>query len=396
MSNKPGNIFNEGRCLTTEELLAYAQGRLSGAEAHRAEKHLLDCDFCSEALEGIMNEGDLHKVPQLIDELNERIDAVSGKSSPVRATYFSFRKIAAVVALLIVTGGLWVYIGRMNRSEKLFSQYYEPYQPATDSIAEIKPQPEATIPPEAALPPEAAPVFNGKSLPQTTAPKVIAEEKKANDGKQVETTTLKDEVTVGYNAAQEDVVVQAEGASTQGALAKAPSDDVIVTQNESDELAADKSKNLRSKSTESLSKEVPASATFSTKRETEFADVRVDAAQLQRAPLQEAIHLYEAGVYEEAFQKAEKFLKKFPKDEEGLFYSGVSALSLKKEKVAAERLEDCLATGAQQWKEEASWYLSLCYVKLGKPQDAKPLLQFLARGTSIHAGEAKKMLESIH
>jgi|GEM_PF-3317441 len=390
MSNKRGNIFNEGKCLTAAELLAYAQGKLSGAEAHRAEKHLVDCEFCSEALEGIMKSGDLQGVPQHLDELNERIDTAVGKPSPVRVTHFSFRKIAAVIALLIVSGGLWVYIGRMNRSEKLFSQYYEPYHPAADSTAVVKPEPQVTSPPKAE--PETKEKSSYQPIARTDTDKAMVKKEE----KSIALENTKDEISVGQTSSDIVATVPAEKSPTQGALTKAP-EDLVIKQNVSEEMsevvAVDRSK----KSGESLSKsnEAPTSA-MSAMRETEFADVKVDASQLQRAPLQEAIHLYEAGVYEEAFKQAEKFLKKFPKDPEGLFYSGVSALSLKKEKVAAERLEDCLATGAQQWKEEASWYLSLCYVKLGRSSDARPLLEFLAWGSSEHAVEAKKMLESIH
>ena len=222
-----------------------------------------------------------------------------------------------------------------------------------------------------------------------------ASDKKAIAEPPVTVEDAQDEVAVESKSEEEVVTVLSEKTSTQGALSKSSQDEFDLRPNEGKEPASDKAKSMQPKNTESLSKDVPAAA-FSAMRETEFADVKVDASQLQRAPLQEAIHLYQAGAYEEAFQKAEKFLKKFPKDAEGLFYSGVSALSLKKEQVAAERLENCLATGAQQWKEEASWYLSLCYVKLGRSSDARPLLEFLAGGSSEHAGEAKRMLESIH
>src|SRR6187455_1308483 len=212
MSNKRRNIFNEEKCLTAEELLAYAQGKLSGAEAHRAEKHLLDCEFCSEALEGIMQSGDLQGVPIILDELNERIDAAAGKSSPVRVTRFSYRKIAAVIALLIVSGSLWFYIDRMNRSEKLFSQYYEPYHPAADSVAVIKPEPDAS------LPPETAPVAKEKSPRQPMAVSDNASDKKAIAEPPVTVEDAQDEVAVESKSEEEVVTVLSEKTSTQGAL----------------------------------------------------------------------------------------------------------------------------------------------------------------------------------
>lgn len=45
--------FNNDIHLTPEELVAYGQGNLSNREMHRLELHLINCDLCNEALDGI-------------------------------------------------------------------------------------------------------------------------------------------------------------------------------------------------------------------------------------------------------------------------------------------------------------------------------------------------------
>ena len=52
MDNKS---FNNDIHLTYEELVAYGQGNLSNKEMHRLELHLINCELCNEALDGIAN-----------------------------------------------------------------------------------------------------------------------------------------------------------------------------------------------------------------------------------------------------------------------------------------------------------------------------------------------------
>lgn len=40
-------------CLTQEQMLAYIDGKLSAVDQHACEKHLLDCELCEDALEGL-------------------------------------------------------------------------------------------------------------------------------------------------------------------------------------------------------------------------------------------------------------------------------------------------------------------------------------------------------
>jgi TonB family protein len=57
------NSFNIDQHLTYEELVEYQRGNLGNSEMHRLELHLIDCDLCNEALDGLANieESDLLK-----------------------------------------------------------------------------------------------------------------------------------------------------------------------------------------------------------------------------------------------------------------------------------------------------------------------------------------------
>ena len=44
----------QGQCISEEMLISYARGTLAAEEARRVEEHLTECEFCSDALDGIM------------------------------------------------------------------------------------------------------------------------------------------------------------------------------------------------------------------------------------------------------------------------------------------------------------------------------------------------------
>ena len=52
-TDKYKNIFVPSGCISVEQLFNYQNKKLSKKEMHEVEKHLLDCQLCSDALEGL-------------------------------------------------------------------------------------------------------------------------------------------------------------------------------------------------------------------------------------------------------------------------------------------------------------------------------------------------------
>ena len=84
----------------------YLAGFLSRREMHMIERHLLECDFCKEAMEGF--EESRVDIGQDVKELREKLDdragikRVAAQPLPKKATYPYFR-IAAVIVLLVAS-----------------------------------------------------------------------------------------------------------------------------------------------------------------------------------------------------------------------------------------------------------------------------------------------------
>ncbi len=118
------NIFVNSDCLTREQLLNYKAHNLSSEELRNIEKHLIDCPFCSDAVEGAETIS--------IEEMKEDVDFVKGKIENhkkgrlPRAFLYS-----AVAALLLLAATAIFNISRPSNAEQLFKEYFEVYPDVT-------------------------------------------------------------------------------------------------------------------------------------------------------------------------------------------------------------------------------------------------------------------------
>ena len=99
--------FNNDIHLTSEELMAYSQGNLSNREMHRLELHLINCELCNDALDGIAS----------IEEkaLNKSLTNIRAKTETKSSINISFTKkqwmaMAASVALIAVVSIIFFFI----------------------------------------------------------------------------------------------------------------------------------------------------------------------------------------------------------------------------------------------------------------------------------------------
>ncbi len=105
MNNRLNNIFSETDCLSSEILIAYAEGRLEADEKYLVEKHLLDCQLCADALEGISSLKDKSKLKPALAEISKKIDDYN-KGRKTRVIHFDFRMRMAAAAVLLVFVGV--------------------------------------------------------------------------------------------------------------------------------------------------------------------------------------------------------------------------------------------------------------------------------------------------
>lgn len=91
-------------CLTQDQLFGYLDGRLSPVEMHAVEKHLLDCPFCSDALEGLEKVSDRNRVVAFVPPAESKAapsETKEGKVIPLFKRRNTILAIAASVVLLV-------------------------------------------------------------------------------------------------------------------------------------------------------------------------------------------------------------------------------------------------------------------------------------------------------
>ena len=65
------NKFHSAQHLSYEELIGYSQGNLSNSEMHRLELHLISCELCNDALDGIATLRDKDQARKSIEKIKD-------------------------------------------------------------------------------------------------------------------------------------------------------------------------------------------------------------------------------------------------------------------------------------------------------------------------------------
>lgn len=98
--------FNSDQHLSYEELVEYSRGNLSNSEMHRLEQHLIGCELCNEALEGVSLLG--------YDDASssvEKIKEATGSTKSFELGTNHYIGIAASVVIIAVLGFLFTRTG---------------------------------------------------------------------------------------------------------------------------------------------------------------------------------------------------------------------------------------------------------------------------------------------
>ncbi|PCH93720.1 MAG: hypothetical protein COB85_06490 [Bacteroidetes bacterium] len=115
------DIFSRSRCLSENDLRAYAENSLSAEEKLSVEKHLVDCELCTDALEGYKLMNDPSEFELRTSSINRQIDAKSATSS-VFLNREKLSYVAAAAVVLIFCSVVFVLIGNVSKeSNQLIS-----------------------------------------------------------------------------------------------------------------------------------------------------------------------------------------------------------------------------------------------------------------------------------
>lgn len=101
-------IFIETDCISEQTMFDYIDKKLSARESHSVEKHLLHCELCSDALEGLELATNSRK---RIAAINQNIrEYIAAPKKETRLISFNYKLIVSIAAsVLLLIGGIFFF-----------------------------------------------------------------------------------------------------------------------------------------------------------------------------------------------------------------------------------------------------------------------------------------------
>jgi tetratricopeptide (TPR) repeat protein len=121
-------IYIPDTCLSEEDLSKYLNGELDALARKRVETHLIDCELCSDAVDGF-RESDLtfsaSRVPFSVSQIVDDSVKIEKENLKIRPIYRALIRIAAIGSLLFVS---YFTFFRAPSYDQLYAKYYSVYQ----------------------------------------------------------------------------------------------------------------------------------------------------------------------------------------------------------------------------------------------------------------------------
>ncbi len=192
-------IYSATECLSEQTMFAYIDNKLDPKERHLVEKHMLDCELCSDALEGlelVKDRSRISVINKLIDE--QTLPAAEKEAKIISINYRTIFSVAAGIALLI--GGVF------------FFNHFTSSEMKSADVAELTKQ-ENTPSPPPPPPPAITPADDAPDLQSQQGPATKFSASKNAEGK---SQTYKD---LEQSVAADEDIQQSSGESFKNVVA---------------------------------------------------------------------------------------------------------------------------------------------------------------------------------
>jgi TonB family protein len=110
-------LYTSTECISEEVMYQYIDKKLSSSEEHKVERHLLDCELCSDALEGLTISHN-RKIPNSINiQVDKQLLAAEKSTKIVSINYKTVWAVAA--GLLLLVGGVFFFNQFMSKNMEM-------------------------------------------------------------------------------------------------------------------------------------------------------------------------------------------------------------------------------------------------------------------------------------
>jgi tetratricopeptide (TPR) repeat protein len=371
------NIYNihssTGDCLTEQQMFDYIDNKLPPKDSYIVEKHLLDCELCSDAMEGLA----LVKDRNILKETRKMAEnlVLSGpkKQGKVIQLWSKNKTRLAIAAGIILVGGTMMVLkySMEQESARVFTENMQ-----QERSPEVKPSGSTSQP----LPVKDSAI----TLEIKKEKKIITKESPAikenytndqavalNEKKAEQSETVTEEVVEKpVLSDSKDMVVS----SGQGVVVAAESNLEQQRKAAVRESREEESSGRFAKSKASKSSPAPSMAAPSMAESYKLEEYRPLNDTVNDADYSNGMKQYRAGNFSSALIFFQRFLSKKPGNSPAFFYSGVSQLNLGKTDEAMSSFDKVLHGTDQNFYEAAKYYMALIWIKKSERKKAKALL----------------------
>ncbi len=102
-------IYNSSECIPEQTMFNYIDKKLSPKEEHEVEKHLIDCELCSDALEGLSFIKNRSRITTIKNEVDQHLSH-SLQKKDAKIISFNTKTIFAIAAsILLLIGSVFIF-----------------------------------------------------------------------------------------------------------------------------------------------------------------------------------------------------------------------------------------------------------------------------------------------
>ncbi len=371
-------IFTETGCLSREQIIQYRDGLLRRSDMHRVERHLIDCDLCSEALEGLAMVTDIAAMEEISNRFSKKIEKQG-------ATNKNYLAIAATVAGIVFL--TYFAIDQVNsvKNEQHVqelaikeSETPQPHSPTQKAQSVISPDSTASS-------------FNAAEQEIIKKQKAIIA---TNQNTRINPDYPKEESGSGmasrYDLAAGSTVEDAAPTATDAFEAN-----MSNPEQKKEAVPANQQEGLQKRKQIEDDALTEAENVSSVRMEVISSKTEAVTNSTYSLKIGNPIALYKKGRYEEAILGFNQILSNYPNDESASYHKGMSLFELKRYNEALVILKPMSETPNHSFMQAAEFQTAACYEALGKKEIALNTYRKIVNGDGLYKSKAAKRIKAL-
>ncbi len=429
------NIYDGvNKCLSDSVMKDYLSATMDNAQKQNMEKHIAECPFCADAIEGYNMVEDKVLLASVFDELNEKVKNYPHKTikkkTKIISIYYNKKVYFTAAATLLILLGVFLFTEfRTNNSEEVFTDNFKPY-PAKEKVKidsidkEKQNSAEETITDKKIIDKNTIDIerdgfyateevsrkeyissnkgggISGKpSFGTKSSGKDIS--KKEDNAKSI---AFDDDLSVGWSSISNNGVINTEDTSPSPTVLTDVEIIAFDKENENKDAVAMNYTSAETESVDMLEEKSNirlVSVNKLSKRKTKKNNASIAGIEAKNLKTDEsslidrAMNAYSNKIYKKASTLFEKVLKIDTENTEATFYCAVSHISNDKPKTAIYYLDKIILSQNIQYLESAKWYKAMALLKLKKKNDAISILNEIVKAKGNYAPQAEKALQDL-